>query len=278
MGPEGQFVLKFARKLGRYGDLSRPKSLRRLVVDLSHDMMFTILREQHNADVSVSAILERTTEPTYAAVVEAVFRVIADIKGLPRIGSKNPLFALDLPCIESLFRDRAKYLCIVRDGRDVFLSLKGEPWGRMSAYVAARRWAHIDQKLRVFADTIEKDRFLLIRYEDLLSDLNGTLGKLEGFAKLSIPHDTRASLIRENDKRNNCGKWKTAMSKRDLYIYESVAGAPLRWHGYETLFVEPAISAAEALPYKVAEIARLIRINVYHALNASRPGDRGNDR
>ena len=43
-------------------------------------MMFTILREQYRLDVTVPVILERTAEPTYAGVVEAVFRAIADLK------------------------------------------------------------------------------------------------------------------------------------------------------------------------------------------------------
>lgn len=276
MGPEGQFVLKFADKVRRYGNLSAPKNLRRLVTDISRDMMFAILREQYRVDVTVPAILERTAEPTYAAVVEAVFRAIADLRGLPRIGSKNP-GAQNLPCIESLFRDRVKYLWIVRDGRDVFLSLQGMPWGRMSAYVAAKYWVDTDQKAREFAETIGEDRFLRIRYEDFRSDLSGTLDRMEDFQKILIPPETRARLLRENDERINYGKWKRSMSERDLYVFEAIAGDTLRRYGYETLFTEPAISAREALPYKLVELARLVRINVYHALNRHRPGDPRDD-
>lgn len=272
MGPEGQFVLKFAAKLSRYGDLSKPTNLRRLVTDISRDMMFTILREQYRLDVTVPSILERTTEPTYAGVVEAVFRTVADLRGLPRIGSKNP-GAENLLCIESLFHNRAKYLWIVRDGRDVFLSLQGMPWGRMSVYVAAKHWARIDLMAEEFGKTVGNDRLLRIRYEDLRSDLDGTLSRMEDFQKILIPRDTRARLIKENDERMNYGKWKRSMNKRNLYVFEAIAGDTLRRNGYETLFTEPAIGAGEALPYEIAELARLVRINVYHALNRHRPGD-----
>jgi hypothetical protein len=272
-GAEGKFVLKFARKLKRYGNLSEPENLRRLVSDIHEDMMFAILREQHGIDVSVPAILERIPQPTYAGVVEAIFRAIADLRRLPRMASKNPLFALDLPCIESLFHQRAKYLCIVRDGRDVFLSLQGVPWGRMSAYSAATHWVDINRKIAEFALIIGPERLLIIRYEDLLSDLNGTLGKMEDFIKASIPPDVRASLLKGNGKQSNYGKWKATMSKRDLYVYEAIAGDTLREHGYETLCIGPTIGAREALLYKGVELARLLRVNVYHALNRRRPGD-----
>jgi hypothetical protein len=273
MGPEGKFVLRFATKLRRYGDLSDPKRLYRLVTAITHDMMFTILRERHGVNLTVPDILKRITAPTYAGVVEGVLRAIADVKGLPRIGSKNPSFALNLPCLESLFPNRARYLCIVRDGRDVFLSLQGVPWGHMSAYAAARRWVHIDQKVSEFARTIANDRFLLIRYEDLQSDLDGTLTKMEEFQRMAIPAEARTRLLGARSQRINYGKWKRAMSDRDLYVYEAIAGHTLRRHGYETRFNDATIGAREALPFKLAELARLVRINVYHMLNRHRPGD-----
>lgn len=277
MGPEGQFVLKFSEKLGRYGDLSKPANLRRLITDISHDMMFNILREQYRVDVTVPIILERVGQPTYAGIVEAVFRAIADLRGLPRVGSKNPGFAENLSGIETLFPDRAKYLFIVRDGRDVFLSLQGMPWGRMSAYVAAKYWADVDRKAKSFEETIGKDRFLRIRYEDLRADLSGTLSKVEEFLKIHIPPKVRSQLITENDERINYGKWKKKMSEKDLCVFEAVAGDTLRRYGYETLFTKPALGAGGSLPYRIAELARLIRINVYHALNRQRPGDPRDD-
>lgn len=276
MGPEAQFILKVAKKISRYGNLSDPKNLQRLVTEISHDAMFGILRKQYRVDVTVPAILERTVASTYAGVVEAVFRAVADLRGLPRMGCKNP-GSENLPCIESLFPERAKYFWIVRDGRDVFLSLQGMPWGRMSTYVAAKYWVYMDQSARAFAETIGKNRFLLIRYEDLRSDLSETLDKMEEFQKIRIPPDARALLIQENDERINYGKWKRSMSRKDQYVYEAIAGDTLRRYGYETLFTEPAIGTGEALSYKLAELARLVRINIHHALNRHRPGDPPDD-
>ena len=277
MGPEGQFVLKFLPKLNRYGDLSKPINLHRLVTDMSRDMMFTILREQYRVEVTAAVILERVREPTYAGAVEAVFRAVADLRGLPRIGNKNPGYCWNLPGIEALFPGRARYICIVRDGRDVFLSLQGMPWGRLSPYVAAKRWVQIDQKVRNFVETIGGDRFLLIQYEQLRSAMDRTLAKMEDFFGIRIPSDTRASLLAKNDERINYGKWKTSMSRNDQEVYEAIAGDVLRRHGYETLFAEPSIGSGAALRYEVGELARLVRINLYHARNRHRPGDPRDD-
>ena len=277
MGPEGDFVLDFLPKLSRYGDLSEPKNLNRLVIDISRDMMFTVLREQYGVNITAPIILDRVREPTYAGVVEAVFRGIADLRGLPRIGNKNPGYCWNLPGIEALFPGRARYLCIVRDGRDVFLSLQGMPWGRQSAYVAAKRWAQAEEKIRTFGETVGGDRLLLVQYEQLRSDMDRTLAKMEDFLKIRIPPDTRAGLLADNDKRINYGKWKTLMNRDDQEVYEAIAGDVLRRYGYETRFAQPSIGSGAALRYKLGELARLIRINFYHARNRHRPGDPRDD-
>jgi len=277
MGPEGQFVLNFMSKISRYGDLSDLKNLNHLVSDISRDMMFTILREQYRVNVTPPVILERIREPTYAGVVEAIFKAIADLRGVPRIGNKYPDYWQNLPGIEALFPGRAKYLCIMRDGRDVFLSLQGVPWGRHSPYVAAKLWVDIDQKIRNFAERVGEGRFLLVQYEQLSSAMDRTLAKIEDFLGISIPSDVRASLLADNDKRINYGKWKTSMSRNDQEVYEAIAGNVLRRYGYETLFADPSIGSGAVLGYKVRELARLVRINFYHTLNRRRPGDRRND-
>lgn len=277
MGPEGQFVLNFMNKLSRYGDLSEPKNLHHLVADISRDMMFTILREQYGVDVTPPVIWERIREPTYAGVVEAVFRAIADLRRAPRLGNKYPNYWHNLPGIEALFPGRAKYLCIMRDGRDVFLSLQGMPWGRHSAYFAAKLWVKVDQKIRRFAETVGEDRFLVVQYEELRSAMGRTLAKMEDFLRIPIPSETRARLLAENDKRINYGKWKTSMSRNDQEVYEAVAGDALRRYGYETLFAEPSIGSGAVLGYKLREFARLVRVNIYHARNRHRPGDPRDD-
>lgn len=277
MGPEGDFVLDFMAKLSRYGNLSQPKNLHRLVIDISRDMMFTVLREQYRVDVAAPVILERVREPTYAGVVEAVFKAIADLRGLPRLGNKNPGFCWNLPGLEALFPGRAKYLFIVRDGRDVFLSLQGMPWGRQSAYVAAKRWVQVDQNIRNFVETIGGGRFLIVQYEQLRSDMDCTLAKMEDFLGIRIPSDTRASLLASNHERINYGKWKALMSRNDQEVYEALAGDVLRRYGYETLFKEPSIGSGAALRYRLRELARLVRINFYHARNRHRPGDPRDD-
>ena len=241
MGPEGQFVLDFMPKVSRYGDLSEPRNLHRLVVDISRDMMFTVLREQYRVEVTVPVILERVREPTYAGVVEAVFRAIADLRGLPRIGNKNPGYCWNLPGIEALFPGRAKYICVVRDGRDVFLSLQGMPWGRQSAYVAAKRWVQVDQKIRNFVETIGGDRVLLVQYEQLRSAMDRTLATMEDFQKHSYPIGYSRQLIGEERRANELREVENINEPKGPRGLRGHCRKRLRQYGYETLFAEPSI-------------------------------------
>jgi hypothetical protein len=273
MGPEGGFIKRFAERLASYDDLAKEENLRRLVADVSRCQMLEIIRSWwHPADkrfdVSAEVIWERLQGATYADVVEAVLRAVADFQEKPRLGNKNPDYWSHLPLLESLFSVRAKYLYIIRDGRDVYLSLQNIPWGGNSPYQAASFWRAIDENARRFAASVGKDRFLSIRYEDLLVETNETLTAMEDFLSISITADARAALLANseaNPKRRNFGKWKTQMSNRHQQVYEAVAGNTLRHQGYETRFENPSVSAGHVFLYKAQELARLVRINLYHA-------------
>jgi hypothetical protein len=279
MGPEGTFIEPFHRRLGRYGDLSRAENLRRLVEDVSRCQMLEIMRKKYRdsrkLDVTPAEILARVPEPSYTGVVYGVFRALADLQGKHRVGNKNPGYWTHLDLLDDLFADNARYIAILRDGRDVFLSLQGTPWGRHSAYAAARRWCQALDAIESFRRRCAPERFLLLRYEDLLRSPAETIDAIGSFLDVSLAPETRAAALAEaqaNPKKGNFNKWRDRLSPKDRRVFEALAGYRLASHGYEVLSERPSLSLIERRYFDLLELKRLVQVNLYHLQNKL-PGD-----
>lgn len=268
MGPEGTFVDEFAARLDDYGDLDDAANLRRLVEDVSRCEMLEIARHKYpdgiRFDVTPEMILENLPSHSYAGVVYSVFACMAKAQGRAHVGSKNPGFWQTLPLLHELFPERAKYLCIVRDGRDVALSNMRIHWGQKSAYVCARTWAQSVRAVDAFSQTIPAARLLVIRYEDLLDDPTVTLGQLEQFLDVDLGERREALLEQSenNPKRKNYGKWRERMSRDEIRLFEAAAGAELDRYGYERQHQDARASVFERLYCNGQELLRLIWVNL----------------
>ncbi len=89
--------------------------------------------------------------------------------GKARWAEKDPTYTLHLPFIEELFPN-ALYVHLLRDGHDVVASFR-ERWGYKSAARAARtEWARYVSAARDLGRRLPEDRFLELRYEELVTD------------------------------------------------------------------------------------------------------------
>ncbi|MGF1630377.1 MAG: sulfotransferase [Kiloniellaceae bacterium] len=279
MGPEGTFIEPFHRRLARYGDLSRTENLERLVEDVSRCPMLEIMRKKYRdancLDVSPTEILARLPEPSFAGVVYSVFQCIADLQGKSRVGNKNPGYWTHLALLNNLFPAQARYIAILRDGRDVFLSLQGIPWGRHSAYAAARRWHQALTAIESFQQRCGPGRFLLLRYEDILLSPGDAIDRIEGFLGVTLAPEKRAAALaeaRSNPKKGNFNKWPDRLSANDRRVFEALAGDMLAKHGYPVLAERPTLSPLEKRYFELMELKRLVQVNFYHLQNKL-PGD-----
>jgi hypothetical protein len=89
--------------------------------------------------------------------------------GKARWAEKDPTYTLHLAFIEELFPS-AVYVHLLRDGHDVVASFR-DRWGYKSAARAARtEWARYVEAARELQDRLPAERFLELRYEDLVTD------------------------------------------------------------------------------------------------------------
>ena len=100
--------------------------------------------------------------------------------GKTRWAEKDPTYTLHLPFIEELF-PTAVYVHLLRDGHDVVASFR-DRWGYKSAARAARsEWARYVTAARDLGTRLPADRFLELRYEELVADPAGQGQRLFDF-------------------------------------------------------------------------------------------------
>lgn len=267
-GTESQFLVRLHAQRSRFGDLNQVSNRRRLATCLLRERWFARCKEKFGFRTDAEQLLAECREPTLAGMFSAAFRLLAKHQGKPRWGDKTPEYARNLPVLESLF-PAAQYIHIVRDGRDVALSMEGRFWGAKNIHTAALDWQLSVVRCDAFGRTLPGHRFLELRYEDLLTEPGRTFEGLVGF--LGVPDDDgrlRAMLaekLPQELNRDNFGKWKQRWSRDERVRFEALVGPLLARHGYETLpQVAPARrSAWSDLYWRVDNEARKLACRDY---------------
>ncbi len=271
IGPEGTFIPKAALVAKKLGDLSDPANRLRFAEYLSRVEMLEIIRKRYplekQFDVTPEDILGRMTGDSFSDGIFAVFKAVADYKGKSVVGNKNPEYWKYLHFLLETFPENSYFLFILRDGRDVALSLRGVPWGGHSSYEAANEWRTMIKAVERFKKNIPKERFLTVRYEDFLQQPAKEIGRIGSFLNVinlsKIITEFQKSFAK-NVKKNNFNKWKTQMSKKDIETFEALAWKELEQSHYEKVHSNPHISIVETQILKFRRLKRLIKLNLYN--------------
>lgn len=179
-----------------------------------------------------------------------VMQEIARSQGKNRWAVWGPDNLLYMPQIKKELPE-AKFIHIIRDGRDVALSLNKEgwirplPWDRNQALlVAALHWLWKVNRGRRYGRRFGSD-YLELRFEDLLSKRDEVLLRISEFLGCTIDpafieknalgtlkdsNSTFRSTVQQNAP---IGRWRTLLSRAEIDLLESVLGPTLLELGYE---------------------------------------------
>jgi hypothetical protein len=160
-------------------------------------------------------------------------------------GDRSPDYINHIDLLAELF-PRARFIHIVRDARDRCLSIKRR--NAATTVRAAQRWADGVTKARHDGQRVA-DRYIDVRYEDLLADPELELRRCCDFLglefdpsmltlKYSTEHTGDAKGAREVVAANT-RKYLRAMDSRTIHRIEKIAGAALREFGYEVEYSGP---------------------------------------
>jgi hypothetical protein len=205
-------------------------------------------------EVPLDKVRARLTENMpIGAAIATVYAVYAEERGKPRWGDKTPMYMQNLRLLDRLFPD-ALYVHLIRDGRDAALSFLSMPKGLMtvtwmqprSAAGFAAQWRAEVKAARRLGRRVGGKRYLEVRYEDLVADVESTLRRISTFAHLAYEPamadyagnvDVSAKPHQQSLKQPPTAglrDWRLQMSPDDLGAFDRVAGDVLDELGYET--------------------------------------------
>lgn len=131
----------------------------------------------------------------------------------------------------------ARFIHLVRDGRDVACSWMKEMHHVQNPWIAAARWRVAEQAWERLAQHLPPHQYLEITYEDLINDTVATLERVCQF--LGVAYDGRmlefaqpGSPFRLPNPRF-VGLWRSQLSPREVQLAEAQLGDLLPLRGYE---------------------------------------------
>jgi Sulfotransferase family len=189
---------------------------------------------------------------TTGEAIASVFEVYAEHEGKPRWGDKTPLYMQHLGLLERLFPD-ARYVHLIRDGRDAALSFLSVPRGLMTEGWGhprdvrgfACQWESEIRAARSLGSRLGPDRYLELRYERLVAEPEAIVRRACAFAGLEfdaamLDYVGRTDSGRKEHQqrlneppRRGVRDWRAEMAPSDRRAFEDVAGALLDALGYE---------------------------------------------
>lgn len=234
-------------------------------------------------DVPVEAVQARLKPgDTLGDGIAAVYETYAAARSKSRWGDKTPMYMQHLGLLERLF-PRALYVHLIRDGRDAALSFLALPAGIVTETWAhpqhaagfAAQWRTEVRAARNLGRRVGSNRYLEVRYEDLVRNAEGELRRIGDFAGLAFeeamlsyqgsldlstkPHQQSLAKAPTAGLRD----WRSQMDQEDLVAFERIAGDLLAELGYEV--ATPEGRAAPGVGGRARLASYAARVNAWRA-------------
>ena len=204
----------------------------------------------------------------YPTFLNRVFGLYGKIKNKPLVGNKTSGYVRRIPTLHALWPE-AKFVHIIRDGRDVCLSVlhwnKAErtagryaSWEEDPVSTTALWWERKVRKGREDGAALGPGLYHETLYEDLVDNPERECKRLCEF--LGVPYDDAMLRFHEGRERVEPGRgaksawlrvtsglrdWRTQMCAGDVERFEAAVGDLLEELGYERAVPNPSSEALE---------------------------------
>jgi len=234
----------FEERLAEYNLLATPADVERLVDDVAAHERIRLWR----TSLDSARIVKQSRVGQFSTVVAAFHREYARQHAKPCWGN------CDIGTLDEMHRSHqwfsnARFVHIVRDGRDVALSHQTMPYGRGNVYECAESWSvRLTTNLRMGA-ILGAERYHVVRYEALILEPEKTLTHLCEF--LGVPYsplmlDYGATVdervppdkqwlwpaLKMPPQPAKVARWRQEMPVTQRIVFESVAASLLKELGY----------------------------------------------
>lgn len=264
---ESHFIPLFNRFVAMFGNLNDSRARARLLNAVYDFLEIWGRRAEEERDyeemiqyslLATREFSESITENsrTYSDMVHAMYKSYAALKGVSHYGDKSAFFQhISLDKIDRAVAGRAKFIHIVRDGRDVSLSWMKLRMGPQTIAVAARAWRRHVAGKREWGKA-NPDRYCEVRYEDIIMNPEVEIRRVcefigiefrpemllfhQGEMAQAIAKSTTHLLLGKPIDSVNREKWRRQMCEDDVALFEWIAGDALTASGYPAIATNPS--------------------------------------
>ena len=252
--PETKFLMALKDNQELYGDFQEAYQryffIRDLQTNKATAKTFTFQVLGLNI-AEAETILKQAAPTNFYGASQAIFKASAAEKNKQRWGDKTPHQVRDIATLARAFPD-AQFVHIIRDGRDVAMSIRKAGWLKGNMLAIAEYWQkQVSAGISAGRNLHDSQaRYYEVYYEQLLQQPEATLKDLCSWLDLeytpqmleyyrdasSYIQPEHSNLFKLNQKPLDASRayaWKNKMSKADRADFESVAQKLLSELGYE---------------------------------------------
>lgn len=219
--------------------------------------------------IDIEEILRRASalvNPKLVDVLNLVYRNQLTGAGKPRFGDKTPIYITILPELATLYPG-AKFIHLIRDGRDVAMSIIDAHWSGRCYDGKDFDWTRAVRLGLAYRKSPHAAQILEVKYEDLVANFEPAVRRIcsflgEEFEPRMLEFKQRIELVPEREQHihgklqrpvspDAVGVWRKKLSGFECFIMEACLrrdllelGYPLRFSG---AFWRPLLAISGAL-------------------------------
>jgi ABC-type multidrug transport system fused ATPase/permease subunit len=182
---------------------------------------------------------------TYSEFVTNLYNIFARKQDKELVAVKAPVYCRDIRLLNDLF-PWARYIHVVRDGRDVAMSVL-ERATRLKEAIAATNvetvpigasalwWKTMVETARRDGNRLGAPFYLEVRFEDLVDQPETVIQRIASFLEMSDTSSMTAPMLgfaSLDSVSNGFQDWRSQMRRNDVALFEALAGELLASLGY----------------------------------------------
>ncbi len=237
------FLPLVLQRWNSYGDLSDYRNFGRLYKDVMATYYFLEKSNVGTPIIDQRTWYENCEDYTPLGILMPIIRFETNAPEGAGIvlGDKSPNYTTHLQKIARAIPE-AKFIHIVRDGRDAALSARSA-WNK-NIFRFAQRWNDGTRNLKMAISRLDENKIVEIRYEDLIDNPESILRRLAAFLGLEYQDEMlflkkpvfETSGDAKGEMRiiaGNLNKYKKHMTSQEVARMNEIAGEMLTYYGYD---------------------------------------------
>jgi len=263
-----------------YGDLGVDSRFMTLINDVLG--MIALHPYPWRINLDADTIFQSCRDRSLVSIFFAIYDQYSTTKGKQRWACKSTFMIRHVALVRRYFQS-AKFIYLVRDGRDVAASARETIFNHYSAYYSACLWRQEQRDGIHWLEKLGDKEILLVKYEELVHDPEITLRSLCTFLDVQFHPEMLEYFKTEEAKRSGAlseawrntakpvqgesvGRFRRVLSEGDIALFETLAREELLYFSYP---LKSGNSESEAfrcknsnfrLWYLLEETARMIRV------------------